>query len=68
MFYTNIRSPVNPFVSRADVLATLVPVTDDKKQAGFIAGGPRRVRGEDEGFWAFLLGWITSLFKVDRRI
>lgn len=53
-------------MSRADVLATLVTVTDEK--AGFIAGGPRRVRGEDEGFWAFLLGWITSLFKVDRRI
>ena len=51
----------------ADVLATLVTVTDEK-QAGFIAGGPRRVRGEDEGFWAFLLGWIASFFKVDRRI
>jgi hypothetical protein len=65
MFYTNVCSPVNP--SWAHVLATLVTMTDEK-QAGFIAGGPRRVRGEDEGFWAFLLGWITSLFKVDRRI
>jgi len=56
-----------PVMSPAHVLATLVTMTDEK-QAGFIAGGPRRVRGEDEGFWAFLLGWITSLFKVDRRI
>jgi hypothetical protein len=38
------------------------------KRAGFIAGGPRRVRGEDEGFLAFLLGWVASFFRVDRRM
>jgi hypothetical protein len=40
----------------------------DKKQSGFIAGGPRRVRGDSEGFWAFLWGWVANLFKVDRRL
>jgi hypothetical protein len=42
-------------------------MTEDK-QPGFIAGGPRRVRGEDEGFWAFLRAWVVNLFKVDRRL
>ena len=51
---------------------TRVPIraktmTEDK-QSGFIAGGPRRVRGEDEGFWAFLRAWVVNLFKVDRRL
>ncbi|HET8969299.1 MAG TPA: hypothetical protein VFN06_07720 [Gaiellaceae bacterium] len=40
----------------------------DEKHARFIAGGPRRVRGEDEGFWAFLRGWIASFFRVDQRL
>ncbi|HYI73835.1 MAG TPA: hypothetical protein VEW90_01090 [Gaiellaceae bacterium] len=40
----------------------------DKRHAGFVAGGPRRVRAEGEGFWAFLRGWIASLFTVDRRM
>lgn len=48
--------------------ATLVVVSDEKKHTGFIAGGPRRVRGEGEGFWSFLRGWIVSLFRVDRRL
>ena len=44
-------------------LANLVTVTDR-----FIAGGPRRVRQENESFWAFLLGWVGSLFRVDRKL
>jgi hypothetical protein len=40
----------------------------DEKQARFIAGGPRRVRGDGEGFWSFVRGWIASLFSVDRRL
>jgi hypothetical protein len=43
--------------------ANLGTVTDR-----FIAGGPRRARQENEGFWAFLRGWIGSLFGVDRRL
>jgi hypothetical protein len=43
-------------------------VVADEKQAGFIAGGPRRARNEGEGFWAFLRAWIASLFSVDRRM
>ena len=43
------------------------PVSDPKR-AGFIAGGPRRTRGEGEGLWSFLRGWIASLFRVDRRM
>jgi hypothetical protein len=46
--------------------ATLDIVSDEKTR--FIAGGPRRVRAEGEGFWAFLRGWIASLFSVDRRM
>lgn len=43
-------------------------VMADEKRAGFIAGGPRRARNEGEGFWAFLRDWVTSLFRVDRRM
>jgi hypothetical protein len=42
------------------------PVSE--KHSRFVAGGPRRVRAEGEGFWAFLRGWIASLFTVDRRM
>jgi hypothetical protein len=42
-------------------------MTEDK-QSGFIAGGPRRARRDDEGFWAFVWGWVVNLFKVDRRL
>ena len=43
-------------------------VMADEKQAGFIAGGPRRARNGGEGFLAFLRDWIASLFRVDRRM
>ena len=46
---------------------TLSGVTDEK-HTRFIAGGPRRARQEGEGFWAFLRGWLASLFSVDRRL
>jgi hypothetical protein len=64
MFYTNTRSPVNP---DRGFRATLGAVNDEK-HSRFIAGGPRRARAEGEGFWAFLRGWIASLFSVDRRM
>jgi hypothetical protein len=71
MFYTNIRSPVKEAVPDGETAvasrANLNTVSDER-QARFIAGGPRRVRHEGEGFWAFLLGWIASLFRVDRRM
>jgi hypothetical protein len=40
----------------------------DDKRPGFIAGGPRRARNEEEGFWAFLRDWVASIFRVDRRM
>ena len=42
-------------------------MTEDE-QLGLIAGGRRRARGEDEGFYAFVWGWVVNLFEVDRRL
>jgi len=57
--------PTTSTALRSDwaALANLARVTNR-----FIAGGPRRIRQENESFWAFLLGWIGSLFRVDRRL
>jgi len=65
MFYTNTCSPVNP---RDECLRDILDAVGEERHTRFIAGGPRRVRGEGEGLWSFLRGWIASLFTVDRRM
>jgi len=52
----------------ADIRSSSLSGVSDEHRARFIAGGPRRARREGEGFWAFLRGWIASLFRVDRRL